>query len=202
MLCRTRADPGDVRAGELSLPLSGCSTQDSRPYTSPGQHIRADPDGGPQVSQPEGVNIGELTPQLTCLAPVWATERCLPPPLPPCYLWQVGKLALESREQENIPCPSPAAALQRAGSAPPLGSTVDLALDVEVVGKPALRYEHRRDGPASCPLGGGEDKGEIPPIFSQPSPSMAARRSGPKVMRAPSLTHCNTLESRPCTSAW
>lgn len=38
-----------MRAGELILPLTGCSTQECRLYTSPGQLTRADPVVGKAV---------------------------------------------------------------------------------------------------------------------------------------------------------
>lgn len=34
-----------MRAGELALPVTSCSTQESMHGTSPGQHTRADPVG-------------------------------------------------------------------------------------------------------------------------------------------------------------
>ncbi|KAL6092533.1 hypothetical protein STEG23_027399, partial [Scotinomys teguina] len=44
LICR-RAVSEVRRAGELTLPLTNCSTLQSGPYTSPGQHSRADPGG-------------------------------------------------------------------------------------------------------------------------------------------------------------
>lgn len=49
-----RAGPDVLRAGKLSLSLIICSTLESGPYTSTGQHRR---DG------PEGVGVGETTPE-------------------------------------------------------------------------------------------------------------------------------------------
>ena len=46
------AGPEVLREGELSLPLIGCSTRESGPCTSRGQHSRAGP---------EGVGVGEPT---------------------------------------------------------------------------------------------------------------------------------------------
>jgi hypothetical protein len=40
---RQRADPKVVKVGALALPLTCCSTRESGPYTSPGQHSRANP---------------------------------------------------------------------------------------------------------------------------------------------------------------
>ena len=40
-----RADPVIMRAGELSLPITRCSTRESRPCTSPRQQSRAGPSG-------------------------------------------------------------------------------------------------------------------------------------------------------------
>lgn len=44
----------------------------------------------------------------------------------PCHLWQVGELALKSREWENWFWSSPTAALGRTGPAPLLDSTAEL----------------------------------------------------------------------------
>lgn len=40
-----RAGNGAMRVGELALPVTSCSTQESMHGTSPGQHTRADPVG-------------------------------------------------------------------------------------------------------------------------------------------------------------
>ena len=45
--------PGVTRTGELTLPLTSCSTQESRPCTSPGEHSRAGSGDG---------DTGELAP--------------------------------------------------------------------------------------------------------------------------------------------
>lgn len=60
--------------GELILPLTSCSTQESKPYTSPGQHSTADCVGGGE---------GELAPLLICHVAVRERERSSPPPLAP-----------------------------------------------------------------------------------------------------------------------
>ena len=49
------------------------------------------------------------------------------------HLQQVGELAYRAGEQENWLCPSGAAALGRAGFAPCLGSTIELALVLRVM---------------------------------------------------------------------
>lgn len=58
-------------------------------------------------------------------------------PLPPCQQWQAGELTQRSFEQESWPCPSPAAALERAGPVLYLGITVELALSAGVASEPA-----------------------------------------------------------------
>jgi hypothetical protein len=63
-------------------------------------------------------------------------EIPLPPPHPSPSA--TGRKAVpRSSEWQSWPCPSPAAALRRAGPAPHLGNTVKLALNVGVVGDPA-----------------------------------------------------------------
>lgn len=69
-----------------------------------------------------------------------------PYPLPPTAHRRVGpeviratELYLGSSEQQSWPCPSPTAALREAVSAPYLDNTVELLLDVGVVGKQALK---------------------------------------------------------------
>lgn len=50
---------GVMTTGELSLSLTTCSTRESRPDTSLGQHSRADPGGGGvQANWPQGVSMG------------------------------------------------------------------------------------------------------------------------------------------------
>jgi hypothetical protein len=45
-LCRAGSTPQWLwHVGELALPLTGCSTLESQPCTSPGQHSGADPGG-------------------------------------------------------------------------------------------------------------------------------------------------------------
>lgn len=39
------AGPEVMRARDLVLPLTGCNTQESRPWTVPGQHSTVDPFG-------------------------------------------------------------------------------------------------------------------------------------------------------------
>ena len=96
--------------------------------------------------------------------------------------------------QESWPCPSPAVALERAGPVPHLGSTAELALGVG----PSLRAKVWKS--QTCLLSAGWC---CPPPLPHPSPSMAGKRAGPKVMRvgklAMSHTGCTTQESGPCT---
>jgi hypothetical protein len=51
--------PGVMRAGELFLPLSYCSTWEIRPWTSSGQHSRAGT-GCNGLASPTSVRAGEL----------------------------------------------------------------------------------------------------------------------------------------------
>lgn len=60
-----RAGPEAIKAGELPLLLTGCSTRESRHCPLSGQHSRDDPDGEGGASRqaiPEGVSLGELAP--------------------------------------------------------------------------------------------------------------------------------------------
>lgn len=66
------------------------------------------------------------------------SDVALLPSLILCHLLQGGELAPGSCE--NWPCPT----LRRAGTAPCLGSRVELALVVEAAGKPALRTCNKR----------------------------------------------------------
>ena len=55
--CRQESWPGSgevLRAGEQALALTSCSTQESGPCTSPGQHSGADP---------SGMGVSELAPR-------------------------------------------------------------------------------------------------------------------------------------------
>lgn len=47
-------DPGVMKAGELSLPLTSSSTQEIGSWTLPWQHSRADP---------SGIGVGEQDPR-------------------------------------------------------------------------------------------------------------------------------------------
>lgn len=55
--------------------------------------------------------------------------------LTPYHLWCVGELAPRLSEWDSYPCPSPTASLRRASPPPHLGSIIELALNVGVVGK-------------------------------------------------------------------
>lgn len=52
------------------LPLISCSTWESQPCTSPGQHNRADP-GGRGAGEPFQRVIGKLAPPLICCEVAW-----------------------------------------------------------------------------------------------------------------------------------
>lgn len=95
---------------------------------------------------------------------------------------------------------------RRAGAAPHLGSTVELALDTKVAGKPAPGHACGRVCPVSCQLGSewhGQGRDTLLPSFNS-CQLWASRRDSPRVMRmrklAVSLTSYNTRENRPCTS--
>lgn len=58
-----RAGPGIMRVGELALSLTHCSTRESRPYTSLGQHARADSVvGSAGETAPEGLRADLCSP--------------------------------------------------------------------------------------------------------------------------------------------
>lgn len=100
----------------------------SWPCFLPGQHSRADPDDSVYMyiyyrwTSIDNVSRSDLPLLLICHMVEWAGKRCSP--TPPHLLWQVGELVLRSEEQESNPCPSPAAAFGRVGSAPCLVNTV------------------------------------------------------------------------------
>lgn len=89
-------------------------------------------------------------------------------PLTTCHLRKSGNLGPRSSEWESWPCLPPAAALRRAHPALKL-STIELVLDVEVVGGKALRVRvWRNQLTTSCLLGRSVDEGRTP--SSPPSP--------------------------------
>jgi hypothetical protein len=51
---------------ELVRSLTACSTLESRPCTSPGQHTRVVPDGGYADESAPGVRARELAPLIVC----------------------------------------------------------------------------------------------------------------------------------------
>lgn len=63
-----------------------------------------------------------------------------------------------SREQGSCPCPSPATALRRMGPAPLLGSRVELAPDMVVIGSWPQGHKFKRASSGSCLLGSSETK--------------------------------------------
>lgn len=89
--------------------------------------------------------------------------------LAPSHQWQVEDLTLRSWEQESCLCPSPAAALPRAGPVPPLGSTYPGGV---CMGEPAQGHNHGRDDPAPCLPCSVTGKVEIP-LTSHPLPPTA-----------------------------
>lgn len=68
-----------------------------------------------------------LPAHLICQVMVWVKKNVLPP-LVPCRLWQVRKLALGATRVRELPFPSPALAHGMAGTAPHLDSTLELTL--------------------------------------------------------------------------
>jgi hypothetical protein len=115
------------QAGELSLPLTFWSTQESGPVPHLSRTTELAMHMGLQVSCP--VSVGTHT-----------TRRdALLPSLISCYLWQAGELASVSWEWENWPCLSPASTLGRAGPTPHRGRRLELVLVQRVSGEPALR---------------------------------------------------------------
>ena len=100
-------------------------------------------------------------------------------------------------------CPSLAAALRRMGPAPCLSSTIELTLDVGVVGKPARGGELGRDGPATTYLSLLQRHGQWRDSLPHSSLPMARRPVSVNVRAgelALSFTACNTPESisEPC----
>lgn len=108
LLKAEKAGPWVTRFGELALPLTISSTWESGHGTWLGYHTRADP---------VGMGAGEL-----------------PPATPSCAMgWQGAtgsKADLRGMKMEELACPSPSEAIQRAGPAPRLGKIVELALVV------------------------------------------------------------------------
>lgn len=78
--------------GELSLLLIGCSTWESRPSTSSGQHrSTAGLVKGEQVSQSLGQSKGELTLLLMCHEVAWVQDDAFPLLfITTCSSWEIG----------------------------------------------------------------------------------------------------------------
>lgn len=88
---------------------------------------------------------------------------------------------------------------------PCLGSTVELAQDVGVVGETTRGQECGRADPASCLLWGSISEGEVSLPSFLLSPLAAGERAGYYgLMRAGKLAlsfiNCSTRVGRPCTS--
>jgi hypothetical protein len=115
----------------------------------------------------------------TCLLSSDVDKKDMPhsSPLPP----KAGKrMAPMSSEQESFPCPSLTATLRKVSPAPWLGNIVELTLYVGFQVSQSQGREHRRGSPAFCLLGGGADKGEMPPPLPHSSLPMAGGRAGPE----------------------
>lgn len=95
-----RAGPEVIRAGELALPITCCSTWKSRPYSSPGQYSRAGCRcGALQVSRPPGCEHRKAGPASSLVCNV--THVGETPFFPPSSLLIYGReLTLESRMEE------------------------------------------------------------------------------------------------------
>lgn len=113
---------GAMTAGELFLPLTSHSIQESRSGTLPGQHSKDDPSGGggPRVC------VWESWPchYLPCGETIKGEMPPAPPspsPLPPMTGRSGGSEVIRAGE---LAASSTAAELSRAGPASPLGSTV------------------------------------------------------------------------------
>lgn len=113
--------PWVVRAGELALFFTSCSTHENGPCSLPGQHSRADLRSRALASQGE---CGRVVPT-TCLLRGDMGEGEIVP-LTPCHLQQAGELAIRLSEQESCLCLSllQHSALERSGPEPCLSSTV------------------------------------------------------------------------------
>jgi hypothetical protein len=100
-----RIDPDQViKAGELSLPLICCSSQENRHCTLPGHHSRDGPGHGDcRWAGPKSTSAWELAvPLVCCVVAGWGRDALLYS-LISWDLWQVGELASGSEESENWP---------------------------------------------------------------------------------------------------
>lgn len=144
--------PGGMTAGELTSPLTSCSTQGSDPHTLSREHSRAGPDCRLLVSQPRGheneragsaTHRGQGKDTLLPLLPLPLATGGSPDP----GVMRAGELPLSLTNcstQDSRPCTSE-------------GSTVELTL-VEV-------WE---GWPSSCRLCCDKGKGETPPALCLP----------------------------------
>lgn len=95
-----RTGPGVRRASELPLPITSCSTCQSRLRSSPGQQNRAVPGG-------KVMNMGKPALLLVCCVVASVREKENPsPPSCPYHLPQEGELAQHGHERRrNNPVP-------------------------------------------------------------------------------------------------
>lgn len=134
-ICSRPAGRGAMRVGKLTLSLTSCNTWESRPWTSPGQHNRADPVDRAWVSQPWEHESRRSGPDpFDCHVVVWARKGC--PPSPP-RAGERAALGAGAWKQKSWPCPPSPHQLQHSGVGPAshLSSTVELVLAVWVVGE-------------------------------------------------------------------
>lgn len=102
----------------LAEPLTSCCILETGSCMLPGQHNRDGPGGRgvDELAPEEGISTGKLVLPLPFCEVAWAKERCFSHPLSmPHHLQQKGGLS-EGHES------------RRAGPAPWLGNTVELAL--------------------------------------------------------------------------
>lgn len=97
----------------------------SRPCISPGQRTRADSVG--RGTSESALKVWEQESCTPTLSAMWRHMWGKDAPTP-CLLCKVGEMASEAWEWESWSCPSPTAALGRAGPAPQLSKTVELSL--------------------------------------------------------------------------
>jgi hypothetical protein len=81
-----RAGVKGMKPRELFSPLANCSTQESRPCTSSGQHSWVNPGSG---------DGGELAPQLVCCILAWIRERWPRLPCPITFSWSIWSMSWE-----------------------------------------------------------------------------------------------------------
>lgn len=138
--CSRPAGPGAIRVGKLALSPTSCNTWESRPWTSPGQHNRADHVDRAWVSQPWEPESRRSGPDpCDCHVVAWARKGC--PPSPP-IAGERAALGAGAWKQKSRPCPPHQLQHSGVGPAPHLNSIVELVLAVWVVGElPTTMWE-------------------------------------------------------------